>query len=64
MKQHGVQKRKEHRLWLLQEGRVHGCHWWDFLSQLEATPAEGTPPLGLMEGRKEGRTGRLKHKSC
>lgn len=35
-----------------------------FLSQLEATPAEGTAPLGLAEGRKEGRTGRLEHKFC
>lgn len=33
-------------------------------SQLEATPAEGTAPLDLVEGRKEGRTGRLEYKSC
>lgn len=35
---------------------AYGCPWWDVLSQLESTPADGTVPLGSEEGRKEGRS--------
>lgn len=36
---------------------------WDVLSLLETTPADGTAPLGSVEGRKEGGTRGLEHKT-
>lgn len=47
----------EHCPRLLQVGKVcMDATWWDLLSRLETTPADGTAPLGSVEGRKEERS--------